>query len=501
MYINANILYGILKEKYELRRYGHGVGDRLLSLPAFYERGEALAAGKVYIARVHDLPPSPEEPCLFVCIGRSPTNIWSSWRGEVLYVADSSADILAVFNAVQEIFEKIIVWECNMQALLEDNGDLEAMIYASIPVFENRLTVTDYDLRVLARCAVVEISGRREIRMDNSYERVPDEKTAQFQGVHQRNRKNREPFIYTEDGIDQYCINLFLRDEYVGACSLMEDYRPVRESDYILFGRFAGYIRSALTMQSQALSSQFVTLKTIFSELLQSLPVSKSDLDRALKREDKASPWICIVIRSANKGKTLPEGYLCGALEDMLPDCAALAHEGVLVAFCRLNENTNTLIDLCGILEPYLKDMNFLSGVSAPFYDVFKARSHFLQAECALETGFKQAQDKMIYKFEDYVLTYMIMHCAGQFEPEMVLPPGLQRLRNYNSVSADYWDTLRRYLDNESNASQTAKELFLHRSSLLPRLEKIKTFVDMDTPEQRLYLRMCIHICDLMESK
>lgn len=54
--------------------------------------------------------------------------------------------------------------------------------------------------------------------------------------------------------------------------------------------------------------------------------------------------------------------------------------------------------------------------------------------------------------------------------------------------------TLKRYLDNEMNASRTAQDMFLHRSSLMPRLEKIRSLVEMDTPEQRLYIRMCLYL-------
>ena len=63
----------------------------------------------------------------------------------------------------------------------------------------------------------------------------------------------------------------------------------------------------------------------------------------------------------------------------------------------------------------------------------------------------------------------------------------------------DYWETIRQYLDNECNASRTAQDLFLHRSSLLTRLDRIRSLVDMDTPEQRLYLRMCIYLKEYMK--
>lgn len=72
---------------------------------------------------------------------------------------------------------------------------------------------------------------------------------------------------------------------------------------------------------------------------------------------------------------------------------------------------------------------------------------------------------------------------------------------NLNPDFSLYWQTLKRYLDNECNASRTASEMYLHRSTLLPRLEKIKSFVALDTPQQRLYLRMCIYLYEMQNHK
>lgn len=206
MHVDVGVILDALNDKYEVRRYGRGMSARELSLPAFYERGSALVAGKVYVARTYDLPASPDVECLFVCIGNNPTNIWSSWRGEALYIADSGVDIMTIFNEVLHIFEVIVDWECKMQTLIENNADVEEMLKVSIPVFDNRITITDYELRVIAYCESVEVSDRKEIRMCKTYERVPNEKSILFERVHHGHMRRREPYVYTEYGIDQYCI-------------------------------------------------------------------------------------------------------------------------------------------------------------------------------------------------------------------------------------------------------------------------------------------------------
>ncbi len=512
MKITSDILYDILKEKYDISRYGRRLRGHGLPLPVFYTETTDLTAGAFYILRTQDLPSQPRAECLFLCVGTAPANIPGSWPGEVFYLSGQTLDLLTVFNTVQSVFNRITQWTCKMQSLVEANAGMEELVKTSIPIFENRITVTDYDLRVLAYCEAQDIAGGREVQISRKYDRVPNKKSVLFENIHHNSVLYKEPFVYPEnvDGrvVDQYCINLFLDDTYMGCCSLCEDLRPLRESDYVLFQQFASYIRRALYQQSRTPASQFSTIKTLLADLLHCFPVSRSALNRALESFERnmgiknpaKGRWYCLVVQSANKGKTLPDQYLCKSLEDMLPSCAALPQDGVIAAFCFLTGTEKPEDEIVEILSPYLQDMNFRAGLSAPFQDIYKAYSYFVQARSFLVIGCEQDPSRFLYPFPEYVLRYMLQHCCGEFEPAMVLSPGLMQLRNCND-SVDYWGTLRRYLDCECNASRTAQEMFLHRSTLQPRLEKIKSLVKLDTPEQRLYLRICLYLWDRFGEK
>lgn len=54
----------------------------------------------------------------------------------------------------------------------------------------------------------------------------------------------------------------------------------------------------------------------------------------------------------------------------------------------------------------------------------------------------------------------------------------------------EYYRTLRVYLEENLNATQTARELYIHRSTLLYRLERIREILDSDLtdPDELLYL-------------
>ena len=497
MLITTDILFGILDENYRVHRYGSWMGKEALHFPVFYRDDITVRPGGTYVLTDEDVLSLPDEKCLYICAGSQPEDLEKSISGEIFFVDAGKEDPLNIFNFIQGFFEKFSNWECSLEAVLSRGADIRRMVEISIPVFENRIIVVDYELRVIAHCRSDE-SGR--ISMSEAYDTVPQEKSAVFKNTYASSRSVRRPFYYSDEDGESYCINLYVSNKYAGACSLTGDIRKLKKSDLAFFQIFAGYIQRAMEIQSGSPGSRFVTVKTVFSLLLEDHPVSGADIKRAFEAAGKSPEtgenyFYCIAVRSADRSRTLPGGYLCSALEKLLENCAAVSYEKTLALLYM--PSSNTLPDVRKYLDekllPYLKDMNFQAGVSERFSDIYKAKAFYAQAQEVLEAETGGPLDKHINYFSDHALKYMLEHCCGEFEPDDMMPQGLTELIRHDKGSR-YVDTLKCYLDNECNASRTAKQMFLHRSTLMPRLEKIRSYVSLDTPAQRLYLRLCLYL-------
>nr|WP_320025299.1 helix-turn-helix domain-containing protein [uncultured Acetobacterium sp.] len=65
--------------------------------------------------------------------------------------------------------------------------------------------------------------------------------------------------------------------------------------------------------------------------------------------------------------------------------------------------------------------------------------------------------------------------------PKLLSLPILLRLQDYDLKNhTDYVHTLQVFLDNNLNAVQTAKDLFIHRATIIYRLEQIKEISETD---------------------
>lgn len=512
MEISARLFYLLLSEKYQVESMGRHSRLKALSLPTFWEKNTVPKTGGLYVVRSQHLPKTCKTDCIYVCVGSRPIQSWKNWVGEVFYITDREVELFSLFNFLIGEFDRIRTWSEQMRGLLERHENVTEFVKCSLSLFENPITVTDYNLRVLSNCEIREVPGGKQITISNQFDRVPDEISQKFREEYKKNVQLREPFYYKGQRLnpegDNYCINMYLGENYIGTCTLWDGLHPIQESDAVLFQEFASYIQKMLSVQSAFVPDQLVTMKSVFFDLLNSYPVSEENLRWALDLLFKnlelqgvsAGYWVCLVIRSANEGKMLPKEYLCTAIENMLPHTTVLDYEDDIVCYSVIPEGEDAESTVVDILLPYLKDMNFRVGVSSAFIDLFQARAYYLQARAILKTGYRMDKKHLAYCFDDYVLYYMLEHSLGEFDDSLIASIKIQELKNMGST-VDYWDTLRRYLDNECNASKTAQELYLHRSSLLPRLEKIRSVVDIDTPEQRLYLRMCMYLSDMLEKR
>ena len=65
--------------------------------------------------------------------------------------------------------------------------------------------------------------------------------------------------------------------------------------------------------------------------------------------------------------------------------------------------------------------------------------------------------------------------------------------------NTDYYNTLMLYVKNHLNAVQTAKQLYIHRSTFLYRMEKIKELIhlELDDYDTLLYVMMTFRMMEL----
>jgi len=508
MKLNSDIIYDNLSQLFEIQRYGPKDESLTLGRPVLYEPNTDFNQCKVYVARYDMLPSVPQKTSgeMVVCIGGMPPTGWLDGYNSILVIQNLN-DLHGIFNLIQSLFNRYDEWNELLLQIIEQDADILKMVYQSIHIFENQITVVDKNLKILARNVHKDTEGDSPEWEMTSGDTVPAKQIYKLKEIYNKKLQEgdrKKPLLYNygeiiDGGQWGYRINIYLEDNYEGCVTLSAITRPFRQSEFVLLNKFSEYVKKALSIRYNIMHERTMSARSVIKDLLNSLPVDNYRLNKVLEPDMSESPrWVCMKVQYVEIGRFSHVDYICASFDNLFPRCISIPLEAEIVTFIRLRTEASP-DSIVNTVSPFLTDMDIQIGLSIIFEDIKKVRGYYRQACCALETGNMLQPGKRVYRFEDFALPYMLLHCSGELASEDMLSNRIAALKKYDQASAaDYWTTLRVYLDNEMNAAKTAKILYLHRSTLLQRLSRINEFIgeDLKSPAGRMYIRMCMYMLD-----
>ena len=130
-------------------------------------------------------------------------------------------------------------------------------------------------------------------------------------------------------------------------------------------------------------------------------------------------------------------------------------------------------------------------GVSNVFTYIGDIREALSQAESALETGSLLNPGKTLFTFEEYGIDVMLRELCPDENIERYLHPAIRKLEEYDRKNdSGLLETLRTYLEAGSSIKLTSEKLFMHRNSVLYRLNKIRELCGLDPDDRDTAFRL-----------
>lgn len=140
-------------------------------------------------------------------------------------------------------------------------------------------------------------------------------------------------------------------------------------------------------------------------------------------------------------------------------------------------------------------------GVGAPAPDLDTWRLSFRQAGQALDLARRFNERRPLY-YPDLSVYRLLLQMETSPELAAFLEETLGRLLAHEGA-AELLHTLEVYFERNGNLSQTAEALFIHRNTLLYRMERIAaiTGLNLDHAETRLAVQLALHIKRMMRGR
>ena len=296
--------------------------------------------------------------------------------------------------------------------------------------------------------------------------------------------------------------NIWHDDRYVARICVTASLSEIRAGQLKLVEYLGSVVLIALKRQMEKNTNPQRDITLLLTGMLSGKSESREATLRLLSRQgwNETDCYIFLKIELSRLDEYVKSVLAtCFKLESLVTGCFAFPHENGIAAIVNLTESGHAIDDITSGLSPFLRDSLLKMGCSNAFYNFFLSAEFFLQASAALEIGKKYDDMMWTFKFENYVMRYILQYGCSNIQPRVLCSQDVLALAEHDRHNgSQLLNTLRVYLINNLNSVATANDLYIHRSTFFYRLDRIKSIIkaDLKDYQQRLYVQLSLLLYD-----
>jgi hypothetical protein len=497
MRISADILVYELEKKYSFKVIGSLSSELILERPLFWSHAEEIKDNQIYMGQGGQ-PGSgvPGNRAASILLYAGPMKKEFIDLFEAVLLFDERADVFSLYNCVQEIYSEHEAWDHTLQELLNSGMGAQAMLDSSERIFQNPLQLHNSNLVTLACSSTMPDWLLDEDLLSEFTSNL--KMSAEFIQSFEKKRATIFPEHLT--GMRSMYVNIFDQGIFQYRLLVNETARKFLPSDGVLLEHLAHYIKLALNADTYVDYSEFKTLPNVLKGIISGSITDLRYAGEQLSRNgwQMKHHYFCIsVLLDILDVQNHTAHNLVARINKLVRGaCAFMCNDGIRV-YVNLDIFKGDSEDVISRLAPFFRDNNLKAGVSSTFTGFEEIKLHFIQAELALSVGLRHRPTFWIHRYKDNVEDLLLECCISKLPARMLCAQELLRLREYDEAnSTKYYLTLLTYLQNHMNKVQTAKDLYINRSTFLYRLNRIRTLtgLDLETNYNQWYLLLSFEL-------
>lgn len=425
------------------------------------------------------------------------------WINEICNTSEESGKYLAgcVFNSVQMIFENCENWENSLKKQILEGGDLQKMLQISSEFLQNPLLVMGLDFTLLGQAGTeampekyclyhedgIDIDHMNSLQQSEEYRKM-------------ENSRKTELFPGSISGVRSLNHNIYPGERKICRVVMREWNRSFTDGDYCLMEILADCLE--LMLSHSNILEEEDEISKIFEKLLSDRTADYMEMSHRLSVQGWSSHhmYLCLILQLTYLNQNnLSTNAICHYIKKQFPYSCSFLFQGEIVTFFDLTLLEQDEDKIGSILTYFIRDSYLKAGYSRVVRGHMYFRRQFIQARTALDVGGRKKPYLWIHHFDQVALTYIIEQVTRRLPASMICHTGLLKLREVDAQGqSEYMRTLKIYLEQNLNATRSAEELFIHRSTFLYRLEKIKEILqsELDDPDEIFYLNLSFRLLE-----
>lgn len=205
-------------------------------------------------------------------------------------------------------------------------------------------------------------------------------------------------------------------------------------------------------------------------------------LDRTLGK------FFCLVVFACNEphDSNIFNQRQMSVLRQVYPNSMSVVYNDAVVLF--INQDVPVLLTKAFTqpMEDFAARNRMKASISQPFADILRMKYYYEQSKNALELGERMNPNKRLHLAMTLLPQYLFSN-SDRIGLEVGIHHHLHQLQDYDlENNTEFISTLRAYLTNNRNATQTAEALHIHRSTFFYRVKKIEEILGISIADSEL---------------
>ncbi len=505
MKLSALLLVYHLKKAFPIRASIILSKEPKLLYPACYESGNSLQDGVVQIIDdpCFTLPSHHLSETLLLLTGAEFSISEQDYPNLCILGPEVSASRLLLF--LQEIFSQYERWNQSLIDSRLGNGSIQELLDLTNCIIPNPMTLIGMDFTIIAsKKAFLDLKTPVLGGSESTWEIINSLK----------NDRNYEEafykagyFFYPGNQIadPSLCVNILNNDKAAYRLMISIGEIPLDDTFGFLLEYLARLIAHALSTNAVRSHGSTYPLHQIFTTLLTDPSADYVEISQSLSSLGWLSShyYLCVLIRTGIiDQKNLTHRSICSYIENTIPASCAVEHKGNVAVYINLDLCSLDTSQISQKLAGFIRDSMLNAGYSRKMLGHFNFQRQYVQASVALQVGKRKHPTHWIHHFNQIALTYLLEQTTKKLPAYMVCHEKLLSLKYLDETNhSQLYATLRCFLENHQSITKTSEALFIHRSTLLYRLNKIRSLLqtDFSDPDELLYLLLSFHLMDMEE--
>jgi len=510
MRLSSEIISVFLKKNFSFTIYGEIDSQLIYDRPVFWIPSEKTLDYSIYLCFLHDITAFPNalSHSLILTFKTQAETIPENCN--IVFMFKDQTALLQAHNALNELYSIYEKWSLTLSKLLIQDSPIIELIDCSNNIFQNPILIHNRDFEFIAYSSFINKNSDLYFLVDQEHSQDAYS-SYQFSRDFQHTFSQTGPAFFSADitGVKTLYMNIFSNDIFIARIVIPEVVRSLQESDKELLLYFSNYIQASITNQPlDDVDQKLFTLNHLIRMILENKLNEESYIENAMRTFHWQSDhdYFCVVfsLDALNIEKSTYK-RISTRLRSLIQSSSIIEHTHKLVMFVNLSLGGHTPQNVISLCTEFARDNYLKIGCSRVYKGFhFGFQLLFKQAEIALLYGMRYIPQIWIHYFDDISDKYLLDKLVSDLPAKMVCLPEIVAMYHYDQEhQTEYLFTLKTYLEHNMQPVSTVNALFIHRTTLAYRLNKMQELfsISFSNAKERLFIQLSIMLLELTESK